>query len=162
MKTLIIYATKYGCTKKATDLLKSKLNGDSFAVNIMEANVPKLKEYDTVVLGGSVYKARVQKQLSDFMNRNIEELCTKKLGLFICGGEQDTGLIKKQINASFPEILLSHAITKECFGGELYIEKISFVEKHLIRIIKGIKEGYKRLSEDKISTFAASLSSSSG
>ena len=162
MKTLIIYATKYGCTKKAVDLLKSKLHRNVLAINIMHDKIAEMKEFDTVILGGPIYKGRIQKQLFNYMPKHLEELKTKRLGLFICAGEQDSETIEKQIIESFPEALLNHAVAKESFGGELHIEKISFAEKHSIRIIKGIKKGYERLSEDKIATFAARVSYTGG
>lgn len=38
MKTLIVYATKYGCTKGCAEILKSYLNGE---VNIVSAKTKK-------------------------------------------------------------------------------------------------------------------------
>lgn len=157
MKMLIIYATKYGCTQKAVTLLKSKLCENVSSINIMKDKVPDLKEYDTVILGGSIYVGKIQKQMHNYMLKHAEELKTKRLGLFICAGEQDPVIIEKQLKTSFPKELFSHAIIKETFGGELHIEKISFIEKHMIRIVKGIKQNYSRLSEDKIDKFAKNI-----
>lgn len=157
MKILIIYATKYGCAQKAVTLLKSRLSENVSSVNIMKDKVPELKDYDTVILGGSIYVGKIQKQMYNYMLKHAEELKTKRLGLFICAGEEDPAIIEKQIKASFPDELLSHAIIKESFGGILSIEKISFIEKHMIRIVKGIKEGYARLSEDSIDKFARNI-----
>lgn len=157
MKILIVYATKYGCTQKAVTLLKSQLGENVSSVNIMKDKVPELKEYDTVVLGGSIYIGKIQKQMYNYMLKHAEELKTKRLGLFICAGEQDPAIIEKELKDSFPEELFSRAVVKEVFGGELHIDKISFIEKHMIRIVKGATQGYSNLSEDKIGKFAKDI-----
>ncbi|HYF83380.1 MAG TPA: flavodoxin domain-containing protein [Clostridia bacterium] len=157
MKILIIYATKYGCTQKAVTLLKSKLGENVSSINIMKDKVPELKEYDTVILGGSIYVGKIQKQMHKYMLKHAEELKTKRLGLFICAGEQDSVIIEKELKASFPEELFSHAVIMETFGGELHIDKISFIEKHVIRIVKGITQDYSRLSKDKIDKYAKNI-----
>ena len=52
MKTAIVYATKYGCTKECAEILKTYLHGE---VNILSAKADKinLSQYDAVFIGGS-------------------------------------------------------------------------------------------------------------
>ncbi|MFZ5639495.1 MAG: flavodoxin domain-containing protein [Bacillota bacterium] len=87
MRSLIIYATKYGCAEKAATILKSKMNGDVFLVNVMKEKVPGLDQYDNVILGGSIYIGKIQKALIKYIKSNLPSLLQKRVGLFICAGD---------------------------------------------------------------------------
>lgn len=115
---------------------------------------PDLSLHDTVILGGPIYVGKMQKALSAYMRQNCEVLKGKRLALFVCAGEQDPVLAEKQLVSAFPEELYGCAVMHEAFGGELYWDKLDPVTKLVLRIVKGIKEGYSRLSEINIDRFA--------
>jgi Flavodoxin len=158
MKSIIIYSTKYGCTEKAAKLLKSKMAGETLTVNLMKEKVPPIGEYDTVILGGSIYIGRIQKELTNYINRNISELLNKKIGLFICAGSPDEGARAKELETSFPAELYGHAISKEVFGSEICFEKLGFFDKKILSMVQGSKESSYNLSEEKIESFARIMS----
>ena len=83
MKTAIVYATKYGCTKECAEILKTYLHGE---VNILSAKADKinLSQYDAVFIGGSVYMGKIQKEITQFCKRNLKQLLHTKIGLFVC------------------------------------------------------------------------------
>lgn len=60
MKNLIVYATKHGTAKKCAEMLKTRLNGETVLANVKETP-PDLEDFDTVVLGGSIYIGKMQK-----------------------------------------------------------------------------------------------------
>lgn len=157
MKGIIIYATKYGCTEKAVRLLQSRIPGDIKAVNVAKDKAPDLSLFDTVIIGGPIYIGKMYKVLSDYMRKNCEVLKRKRLALFICAGEEDAAIIEKQFVSAFPEELYKRAAIREVFGGELHLDRLDFGTKLMLRIVKGIKEGYSRLSESKIDRFARGL-----
>jgi len=154
MKGIIIYATKYGCTEKAVKLLQSKISGEIKTVNVAKEKAPDLSLFDTVILGGPIYVGKMHGALSAYMQQNHEVLNRKRLALFVCAGEQDPALMEKQLASAFPEELYNRAIAREVFGGELYWDKLDLMTKLILRVVKGIKEGYARLSEVKIDKFA--------
>ena len=78
----------------------------------------------------------------------------KKLALFICAGEQDPAIIERELASAFPEELHHHAIIREVFGGELHWGKLDLMTKLILRYVKGIRQGYSRLSEVKIDRLA--------
>ena len=157
MKGIIIYATKYGCTEKAVKLLQSRIPDGMKAVNVAKEKAPDLSLFDTVIIGGPIYIGKMYKVLSDYMQKNCDVLKRKRLALFICAGEEDPAIIEKQFASVFPEELYRHAVIREAFGGELNLDGLDFGTKLMLRIVKGIKEGYSRLSESKIEKFARAL-----
>ena len=44
----------------------------------------KSKDYDCIVVGGSIYAGRIHPKVAGFCARNLDVLFQKKLGLFIC------------------------------------------------------------------------------
>lgn len=157
MKGIIIYATRYGCTERAVKLLQSKIPGGMEAVNVAREKAPNLSLFDTVILGGPIYVGKMHNALSSYMKQNHEALKGKRLALFVCAGEQDPALMKKQLASAFPEELYNRAIMREDFGGELYWDKLDMMTKLILRVVKGIKEGYSRLSEVKIDRFVRGI-----
>ncbi|MYL34517.1 flavodoxin [Pontibacillus yanchengensis] len=149
MKTLILYATKYGSAEKVAHRLATKLPGDVQTISIMKDAPPPLTEFDTVILGGSIYMGTIQQQLSNYLNEHVEELLEKRVGLYICAGEQDPEVRSKELVDSFPRSLYEHAIVKEIVGHEYHFDKMNLFEKLMLRM-KGIKKSCSALSDERI------------
>lgn len=157
MKGIIVYATKYGCTERAAKLLKSKLSDDFDMADLKNGQVPELSSYDTVILGSPVYMGRMLKEMTDYMQQNVDVLKNKKLGLFLCAGENDPVKKKELLDTVFPRELSSHAFATEIFGGELDLKNVNAFMRFMLRVCIGIKEGYSTLSEEKIDSFSKAV-----
>lgn len=158
MNSIIIYATKYGCAEKSAKILASKMGGQVDLVNIMKEDVPSLDKYDNIIFGGSVYMGKAQKKLTDYTKANLQFLLNKKIGLFVCAGNPDIKMREKELEDSFPNELFTHAIIKEIFGYEIHYEKLSFIDKIIVRLMKGSSKNILELSEEKIENFAKVMS----
>lgn len=156
MTSVIIYATKHGSVEHAVQLLKEKMEGEVKLVNIMNEEAPSLTEFESVILGGSIYVGRIQKQLTKYMEKHLAELLTKRVGLFICGAQQED-IREKELNDSFPKELSQHAQCKEVFGYEIHYDDMNFIEKKVVGSILGHKNDYSELSEAKIEQFAHAM-----
>ena len=151
MKNLIIYATKHGSTKKCAELLRTKLNGKTTIVSVDDRELPDLDHFDNIVIGGSIYFGKIQKKLFKFVENNLDLLLSKRVAFFICSGEEKMEYIVK----SFPNKLLNQAVSKQFFGGELIMSKMSFFEKIILKIIKA--KDYSRISESNIEELANNI-----
>ena len=132
MKTLIIYASKHGCTEKCSRLLMDKLNGEVKIVDIKKESVPELALFDNIIIGGSVYIGKIQKEVKQFCLKNISALKKKKLGFFICCMSEND-IAEKEIDTSFPEELLTNAVARGYFGGEFIFKKMNVFEKIFVK-----------------------------
>jgi menaquinone-dependent protoporphyrinogen oxidase len=157
MRNAVIFATKYGSVRKASEILASKLPGDTDIFNINEG-IPVLSGYENVVIGGSVYMGKIQASIRKYMRENMNELLQKKIGLFINSSERDQEKNRKQFEISFPEELRSTAAAEGFFGDEINIERVNLLDKIMLRLIKNVTESYSNISEEKITGFAAKLS----
>lgn len=132
MKTVIIYSSKYGCAKDCAEYIKDNTSKNGHIIDINKSSEKiNLNEYDTVVIGSSIYVGMASKKIRVFCNENIDELSKKNLGIFLCCGF--TGQSSEYIKNNFPAKLADNAKSVKVFGGEARISKMSFVDKIVMK-----------------------------
>ena len=155
MKTLIVYATKYGCTKECAKMLAVKLIGEVQLHNLKQG-IPAIEGYEKVVVGGSVYIGQIGKEVTQFLKEKENELKSKELGLFIvCMREGE--LAEQQLSTVYPQELLKHAKVKGLFGGQFKFGKMSFMDKLITRVIAKTSEDVSNIHCENIKGFAETL-----
>lgn len=148
MKTLVVYATKYGATKVIAEELCKNLKGETDIRNIKD-KIPNIKNYDAVIVGGSIYMGKIQKGITSFLRRNKRALMDKKLGLFIgCYTPPDT---EGYINGFFDNELLNHASASAILGGIMQYDKMNFIYRKIFMSLKKIDDFNKNFIEPEIS-----------
>lgn len=157
MKTVILYATKYGSARKAAELLKEQLNGETVLADVGRDTIPPLDEFDAVILGGSVYIGQIQKQLAAYARAHTEMLLKKRLGLFLCAAATDSEMQKKEWEAAFPPELYRYAAAKDILGYRYDFTKMNFFEKMIIKKMTGCDKNISEFYEDKIARFAQAI-----
>jgi menaquinone-dependent protoporphyrinogen oxidase len=134
MKTLIAYASKYGCTEKYARSIKERLGGEVDLLDLKASTKIGVNPYQRVIIGGSIYIGKIQKEVLSFCNQNEDVLCEKELGVFICGMQDKKGLAQ-ELHDNFSEKLLRTAKSKHYFGGELNLDRASFLDKLIMKKI---------------------------
>lgn len=156
MSTLIAYGTKYGCAEKCVIELSKEIKGKVDTVNLKENPKIDLTKYERVIIGGSVYIGRIQKEVTNFINSNLNELLSKEIGLFICG-MQEGDAIDKEIADNFPSELLIKAKSVKHFGGEFIFKKMNFMEKAIVKKVSKITSDKSDIKHDNIKKLAMEL-----
>jgi menaquinone-dependent protoporphyrinogen oxidase len=160
VSTIIIYASSHGTTAKAANILCEKLGGHIPIVDLKKTKQPDIKKFDAVIIGGSIHAGMMQRKVTKFIKHNEQELMTKKVGLFLCcmyDGEQ----ANNQFEQAYPEGLRNHSLTNGLFGGEFLFGKMNFLEKTIIKKLKGDTADTSTLDEEAISQFAEKFQASS-
>jgi len=142
MKTLVVYATKYGCTQECASILEEYLQGE---VKILTAEKCRydLMQFDTIIIGGSVYMGTMRKDITKFCKRNEKILLRKKIGLFACCYTPKG--TEGYLETLFPHNLLTYAAYATIVGGRMDYEKMSFAYRKLFQSlnkIEGFREGF--------------------
>ena len=83
MKTLIVFSSKYGMVERCAKIIAEKLGG-AVLENLRNNSDIKLSDYDTIIIGGSIYSGKIRDEVKEFCNKQFKELMKKRLGLFIC------------------------------------------------------------------------------
>jgi len=151
MKNCILYTTKHGSTEKTARMLKEKLHAETDLINLMHEKDPDLSGYDTIILGASIYIGKIQKKMVKFIDRNLKELLSKNIALYILAGEKDKP--EDSLHKAYPETLLYHSFAKGYFGYEMNLDKMNFLEKAAMKAMK-ITENKSEILEDAIQKMA--------
>lgn len=153
MKTVIIYSTKYGTTEKCVNNLAEKLTGEVEIINLRTKSDIDLSLYERVIIGGSIYIGRIQKEVTNFCSNNLEALKGKKLGLFICC-MRDGNEMEIQLKAAFPQELIDKAIAIDAFGGEFIFDKMGFLDRFIVKKVSKTDKDTSNILETNIVNFS--------
>ncbi|HHZ01235.1 MAG TPA: flavodoxin [Tissierellia bacterium] len=156
MNTLIVYASKYGCAEKCAMELSKEFDGNVETVNLKENQRIDLDKFDKVIIGGSVYIGKIQKEVTDFINKNLKELLERKIGLFICGMQEGNEL-EKEIADNFPADLLNRAKSVKHFGGAFDFKKMNFMEKAIVKKIVKVSSDKSDIKHENIKQLAIEM-----
>ena len=86
MKTIVVYASKYGSTKGIAEFIAEKLRQQGTQADVQEVGqVQNLKDYDAFVIGSAVYMTHWLKEAAEFVMRNRAVLASHPVWLFSSG-----------------------------------------------------------------------------
>ncbi len=137
MKTLVVYASKYGATKKGAEHIAKGLKGEVKIVSIKDKNDIVLDDYDKIILGTPIYAGMVNKDIKSFCEANKDILKTKKVAVyFSC---MDASQIENYLKSNFTEDFIKNLIIVDSCGGAFYFKKMNFFEKFIIKKITQAK-----------------------
>jgi len=155
METLIIYATKYGCTADCAAYLQGKLAGNVTLADVNKGTTPDLAEFDRVIIGGSVYISKVNKKLRAFCESNAQTLAGKEVSIFLCCALVDE--VKKVLAMNFPVALVEGATAIGFFGSEARLEKMGFLDRTLIKAVTKGDFSKFVISKERMDEFVAEI-----
>lgn len=141
MRTLIIYASTYGYTEEMVRKMVVESNNEVDAINIVNNKNIDIANYDNLILGSSIYVGQIHKELKNFIQIKLNEILSKKLGLFLtCGFEAQ---FDTHVKNNFSEDLIRHATCIINLGGRINKDKLKFGHKLMVNMIEKTPEGMK-------------------
>ncbi|MDR1430818.1 MAG: flavodoxin domain-containing protein [Propionibacteriaceae bacterium] len=155
--TAVIYFSKHGTTAKVASRIADAL-GSATLINLKDTPRPDIAAFDAVALGGPIYAGEPDKHVKTFIAANAAALGALPLALFVCGMEPDPAKRETEVASAFPETLRSHAVGAWFTGGEFQFDKLSFIERAIVKKIVGVTESVSAIDTDAIAALAAALS----
>ena len=134
MKVLIAYRSRYGATELCARSLAEKINAQTVLHDLHKAGRPSPMGFDVILIGGSIYGGKIQREVGSFCDQERERLLSKKVGLFICSfydGERGVA----ELQTSFPPWLSAHAFACELLGGKLSLGRLSVLDRLLVKAV---------------------------
>ena len=153
MKTIILYATKYGAAGEIAKRIAAQIDG-AVTYDLKQGSAPALDGFDCVIVGSSIYAGTFRKEAKSYIAQNADDLCKKKLGLFISGMSEDESSGNETFKANVPEEVLQAAVVKGILGGVFNPEKANFFERLIMKAITKQSGYVSNISDEKISRFA--------
>lgn len=134
MKTLVLYATKYGATKAAAEKIAEKMPGEALAVNVSD-QIVDANAYDAIILGTPIYVGKPRKEMKLFVEKNMPTLLQKKIGLFMCCLQDENDSVSRQLQIAFPKELRDHASALAALGGVLDKQRLNKFDGLIMRVV---------------------------
>ena len=113
-----------------------------------------LKDFDTIILGSSIYIGAVSKKMKAFCKANESLLSSKKIGIFLCCGFQEQ--FEEYLSSNFPPSLRKNAVIK-CFGGEARTEKMKAFDKLIMKAAMKRRGETLKISSENIECFSKAI-----
>src|SRR3990170_603988 len=91
MKTLIVYATRYGATAGTSEEIARILREEGFDIKVVNAKEEKIKdisEYELVIVGSGLQMFKWTGEAEDFLKKFRNDLAEKKVALFVSSMKQ--------------------------------------------------------------------------
>ncbi|CCU81094.1 hypothetical protein HSACCH_02578 [Halanaerobium saccharolyticum subsp. saccharolyticum DSM 6643] len=155
MRTLIVYWSKTGFVKKYAEWIAEELEADLIPGRKIKPE--KLKNYDQLIFGGSLYAVGIKG--ADFIKKNIKILEAKKTAVFATGASPAKNEIIEEVkNKNFTEKEQKYFKFFYLRGGFNY-SKLGFKDKVLMGIMKwklnSKKNKGEKLTEEEKGMLAA-------
>jgi len=149
MKTIVVYKSKYGYTKKYAQWLAEELNCD-----IKEnAGLDDILNYDIIIFGGGMYAGGLNG--SKLMIKNFDKLTNKKLVIFAVGSNPGRA---DEIETFWMRLLneKQRGVIKRFYlrGGFDY-GKLGKADKFLMNMLRKVLEKKEVLTDDDKGLLAA-------
>jgi len=157
MKTLILYATKYGAAAEIARRIAIQIDG-AILHDLKQKSIPEVSEFDCVIIGSSLYVASIRKEAKTFLSEYEITLRDKLIGLFISGLDTES-TPQTYFENNFPQELLS-AAKATCFPGGIYDpEKAGWFERFLMKAVKKTTAYSNTIDDSLIKQFTESMKS---
>ena len=154
IKSLILFSSRHGTAGECSRLLARELTVESHLSELPLRGESLLEEYELVVVGGSIYAGRMDKNIRSFCRDYRDQLLQKELGLFICCLQEE--MVEKYVEEAFPPELLEHAV-RGYFGSRIIFEEMNFFTRIIMKLITKEKKSLSQIREEAISEFAEKL-----
>ena len=154
MKTLILYATKYGAAREIAERISDRMGGVVLH-DLKQSSMPDLAGFDCVIIGSSLYAGSIRKEAKAFLAQHISSLRQKTIGLFLSG--MAAGDEAKYFADNFPGDILQSAKASRFLGGIFDPKKAGRMERMVIKIVTKKSEYTNTIDEEKIRTFAETM-----
>lgn len=132
MKSIILYESKTGTTKKCAELVK-EMNSDT-EIKRLTSFIEDIDDYESIVLLTPIYMGQINKKTKKFLLKNHTKLLTKKLTILICS--MNTQEYENTIKNNFDEAIQNHARIMHV-GGAYNFDKLNFIYKFIIKKMTG-------------------------
>ena len=131
MKGLIIYRGKYGATKQYAEWLSEDTAFP--CVSAEKLDISKIKDFDTIIIGTSVYIGKLQ--IAKWLRQNWYLIKDKKIFLFLVAGTppDQTEKLNGYIRAGVPKEIANKVVVS-FLPGKLIIEELGRWDRFLLKM----------------------------
>lgn len=141
MKTLILYESKHGATKKVAEMLGEKI--ENSVVARIQNFVGDLNKYEHVIVGGPIYLGRLSPVVKEYIKDNDRHINAA----FVSGMRHEES--EKEIRDNFSREFLTDKQV-EFVGGAFNFDSLSLFEKLAVKVVSKVRESKEEFDMESI------------
>jgi menaquinone-dependent protoporphyrinogen oxidase len=148
IKTLIVYATRYGATTGTAEEIAKILREEGFDVKVVNAKKEKIKdisEYEFIIVGSGLQMFKWTGEAEGFLKKFHNDLAKKKVALFVSSMKQvyEREGKKDEVEKAWKRFLEDkaakyglHPISMAMFGGVIDYNKMNIIIRKTMGAMK--------------------------
>jgi len=144
-KSLILYKSNKGMTKKLAYLLNDKITS-SEVFDLDDFN-GEIDVYDNIIIGSPIYIGKINKKVKKYINENLKKLMKKNVYCFFSGMnfKEEENVIKLNFDP-----ILQEKFEFGYLGGSYQFDKMNFIQRLIVKKIAGESESKENILEEKV------------
>jgi menaquinone-dependent protoporphyrinogen oxidase len=147
MKTLIVYESKKGCTKKVATHIKERKQ-DAKLIQAKD-NMESIERFEEIILLSPIYYGQINKYIKQFIEQHISILLVKEVTVVLCS--MNNKEYETIVKTNFKDTLLDHANIIHA-GGAYDFKKLNFLERFIVKKIAGVHQSLEDINYDILNT----------
>jgi flavodoxin len=151
MKSVVIFKSKTGFTKKYAEWIAEELSADVFKASTVSTNT--LLAYDTIIYGGGLYAGGINGL--KLITKNLDKIKDKKIVVFATGASPLREEIIDEVRNKNFTIDQQKVIQFFYLRGGFEYSKLAIIDKFLMTILKLNLKKKKTLTSDEKGMLAA-------
>jgi menaquinone-dependent protoporphyrinogen IX oxidase len=151
MKSIVVYKSKAGFTKKYAEWIAEELGSDIFAASQVTAAI--LTAYDTVIYGGGLYAGGINGV--KIITNNMAKLQGKKVVVFATGASPMREEVISEVRDRNFTLQQQEKIQFYYLRGGFDYTRLQFGDKLLMQLLKWTLKRKKELTPDEKGMLAA-------
>ena len=135
MKSVVVYRSKYGTTKKYAEWISESLSCDIYESR--QINPGRLASFDNIIYGGALYAGGLIG--IDILTKNYDAICEKNIVVFTCGlgdpkEKENIDNIRQSLSKVFTKGMQQKIKVFHLRGGIDY-SKLNFAHKSMMSMM---------------------------
>ncbi|HUU74565.1 MAG TPA: flavodoxin domain-containing protein [Methanoregulaceae archaeon] len=145
-RILVAYATRKGSTAEIAQAIGKELQSAGHSVDVAEMKmVTSLEGYDAIVIGAPFYMGKII-DVKKFVSQHQEKLTTLPIAAFTVGvapAADNPKMVEDSMKALHTSLDPLQPVASTMFGGKLDPDKLSFIQRKMIDIMKVPKGDFR-------------------
>jgi menaquinone-dependent protoporphyrinogen oxidase len=153
MSVAIVYATKYGSTREAAQMIARRcadagLPESDISVTKLDRSAT-MPDASTVVIGAPIYGGVIPTHVRAFLEAHEEALFDRRVALFLsCLYTGDRA--EKQLADNFPPRLVAHSFGHYYVGGRIKLSELRWLDRQIMKRVAGVDHDVDNFSDEEI------------
>ncbi len=143
MKSLVIYKSKTGYSKKYAEWIARELDADLYTADNVRPG--QFVAYDTIIFGGGIYASRINGV--DLIKDNLLDLLDKNVIVFATGISEPSPEVEAEIIKQNFSPVEQEQISFFYFRGGFDYQRLNLPTKLMMRLMRGVLKRKQRNNE---------------